>query len=68
MEVLPNPPLIRRGKGVEVAKAVGVAKVMGVLATPTGLLPPMEEGKRKMDFQAKSISLSLVVRKATPVT
>ena len=61
MEVLPNSPLTRRGKGVEVAKA------MGVLATPTGLLPPMEEGKRKMDFLAKSISPSSVVRKATPV-
>ena len=67
MEVLPNSPLTRRGEGVEVAKAVEVAKVMGVLATPTGLLPPMEEGKRKMDFLAKSISPSLVERKATPV-
>ena len=67
MEVLPNSPLTRRGEGVEVVKAVGVARVMGVLVTPTDLLPPMEEGKRKMDFLAKSISPSLVVRKATPV-
>ena len=67
MEVLPNSPLTKRGEGVEVVKAVGVAKVMGVLATPTGLLPPMEEEKRKMDFLAKSISPGLVERKATPV-
>ena len=67
MEVLPNSPLTKRGKGVEVVKAVEVAKVMGVLVTPTGLLPPMEEEKRKMDFLAKSISLSSVERKATPV-
>ena len=67
MEVPPNSPLTRRGEGVEVAKAVGVARAMGVLATPTDLLPPMEEGKRKMDFLAKSISPSLMVRKATPV-
>ena len=67
MEVLPNSPLTKRGEGVEVVKAAGVAKAMGVLVTPTGLLPPMEEGKRKMDFLAKSISPSLVERKATPV-
>ena len=56
MEVLLNSPLTKRSKGVEVVKAVGVAKAMGVLATSTGLLPPMEEGKREMDFLAKSIS------------
>ena len=67
MEVLLNSPLTKRGEGVEVVKAVGAAKVMGVLVTPTGLLPPMEEEKRKMDFLVKSISLSLVGRKATPV-
>ena len=67
MEVLLNSPLTKRGKGVEVVKAVGVARVMGVLVTPTDLLPPMGEGKRKMDFLAKSISPSSVVRKATPV-
>ena len=67
MEVLPNSPLTRRGEGVEVVKAVGAAKVMGGPVTPTDLLPPMEEGKRKMDFLIKSISPSSVVRKATPV-
>ena len=67
MEVLPNSPLTKRGEGVEVVKAAGVARVMGVLVTPTDLLPPMEEGKRKMDFPAKSISPNSVVRKATPV-
>ena len=67
MEVLLTSPFTKRGKGVEVVKAAGVAKVMGVLVTPTGLLPPMEEGRRKMDFLAKSISLSLAERKATPV-
>ena len=67
MEVLPASPLTKRGEGVEVVKVAGVAKVMGVLATPTGRLPPMEEGKRKMDFLAKSISPSLAERKATPV-
>ena len=67
MEVLPNSPLTKRGKGVEVVKAVGVANAMGVLVTPTGLLPSMGEEKRKMDFLAKSISPNLVERKATPV-
>ena len=67
MEVLLTSPLTKRGKGVEVVKAAGVAKVMGVLVTPTGLLPPMKEGRRKMDFLAKSIFPSLVERKATPV-
>ena len=67
MEMLLNSPLTKRGKGVEVVKAAGVAKVMGVLATPTGLLPPMEEGRRKMDFLPKSISPSLAERKATLV-
>ena len=67
MEVLLNSPLTKRGQGVEVAKAAGVARVIGALVTPTDLLPPMEEGKRKMDFPAKSISLSLMVRRATPV-
>ena len=67
MEVLLNSPLTKRGKGVEVVKAAGVVRAMGVLVTPTDLLPPMEEEKRKMDFPAKSISPNLVVRKATPV-
>ena len=67
MEVLMTSPLTKRGKGVEVVKEAGVAKAMGVLVTPTSLLPPMEEGRRKMDFLAKSISPSLAERKATPV-
>ena len=67
MEVLPTSPLTKGGKGVEVIKAAGVAKAMGVLVTPTGLLPPMEEGRRKMDFLAKSISLSFAGRKVTLV-
>ena len=67
MEVLLNSPLTRRDEGVEVVKAAGVARTMGVLVTPIDLLPPMEEGKRKMDFLAKSIAPNSVVRKATPV-
>ena len=67
MEVLPTSPLTKRGEGVEVVKAAGVAKATEALVTPTGLLPPMEEGRRKMDFLAKSISPSLAERKATPV-
>ena len=67
MEVLLTSPLTKKGKGVEVVKAARVAKVMGMLVTPTSLLPQREEGKRKMDFLAKSISPSLVERKATPV-
>ena len=46
MGVLLNSPLTKRGEGVEVAKAAGVARVMGALVTPTDLLPPMEEGKK----------------------
>ena len=56
MEVPLNSPLTKRGKGVEVVKAAEVARAMGVLVTPTDLLPPMEEEKRRMDFPAKSIS------------
>ena len=67
MEVLLNSPLTKRSKGVEVVKAAGVARVMGVLVTPTDLLPPMEKERRKMDFPAKSISPNSVVRKVTPV-
>ena len=59
--------LTNRGKGVEVVKAAEVAKVRGVLGTLTGLLPPKEEGRRKMDFLAKSIFWSSVVRRATLV-
>ena len=67
MEVLLNSHLTKRGKGVEVVKAAGVARVIGVLVTLTDVLPPMEEERRKMDFPAKSISPNSVVRKATPV-
>ena len=67
MQVLLNSPLTRTGKGVEVAKAAGVARAIGILVTLTDLLPPMEEERRKMYFPAKSISPNSVVRKATPV-
>ena len=67
MEVLLNSPLTKRGKGVEVVKAAGVARAIGVLVTLTDLLPPMEEERRKMDFPVKSISPNLVARKAMPV-
>ena len=56
MEVLLNSPLTKSGEGVEVPKAAGVARVIGVLMTLTDLLPPMEEERRKMDFPVKSIS------------
>ena len=64
MEVLLSSPLTKRGEGVEV---VGVARAIRVLMTLTNPLPSMEKERRKMDFLAKSISLNLVVRKATPV-
>ena len=67
MEVLLNSPLTKRGEGVEVVKAARVARAIGVLATLTDLLPPMEKERRKMNFLVKSISLNSVVRKATPV-
>ena len=51
MGVLLNSPLTKRGKGVEVAKAVGVVRAMGALVTPIDLLPPMEEGKERQIFQ-----------------
>ena len=59
MGVLLNSPLTKRGEGVEVVKAAGVARAMGALVTSTDLLPPMEE--------VKSISPSSVVRRVTPV-
>ena len=67
MEVLLNLPLTKRGGGVEVVKAAGVAGVIRVLVTLTDLLPPMEEERRKMDFPVKSISPNSVVRKVMPV-
>ena len=67
MEVLLNSPLTKRGEGVEVVKAVRVARAIGVLVTLIDLLPPMEKERRKTDFPVKSISLNSVVRKATPV-
>ena len=67
MEVLLNSPLTKRGKGVEVVKVAGAARVIRVLMTLTNLLPPNEKERKKIDFPAKSISLNSVVRKATPV-
>ena len=67
MEVLLNSPLTKRGEGVEVVKVARVARAIGVLMILTNLLPPMEKERRKTDFPAKSISLNLAVRKATPV-
>ena len=52
----------RKGEGVGVTK---VPKVAGVLETLTSLLPPMERGRRKMGFPAKSQFPLLVVRKVT---
>ena len=70
MEVLLSSPLTKRSGRVGVVgvvEVVGVARAIRVLMALTNLLPPMERGRRKMDFLAKSISLNLVVRKATPV-
>ena len=67
MEVLPTSSLTKRGEEVGVVKAAGVVKARGVLVTLTSLLPPKEEGRRKMDFLAKSIFRSLVARRATLV-
>ena len=67
MQILLNSPLTKRGKGVEVVKAAGVARAIGELVILTDLLPPMEKERRKMDFPAKSISPNSVVKKATPV-
>ena len=67
MEVLLNSPLTKRGEGVEAVRVVGVAGAIRVPMTLANLLPPMEKERRKMDFLVKSISLNLVVRKATPV-
>ena len=67
MEVLLNSPLTGRGRGVRVVEVAGVARAIRVLMTLANLLPPMEKGRRKTDFPAKSISLNSVVRKATPV-
>ena len=67
MEELLNSPLTKRGEGVEVVKVAGAAGAIRVLMTLTNLLPPMEKERRQIDFPAKSISLNLVVRKATPV-
>ena len=67
MEALQTSPLRKRGEGAGAVRAPRVAGARGVLVTPTDLLPPREEERRKMDFLAKSIFRSLVVRKATPV-
>ena len=70
MEVLLNVPHIKRSKRVEEAGAVevaGVVRVIRVLMALINPLPPMERGRRKMDFLVKSTSPNSVVKRATPV-
>ena len=70
MEVLLNAPPAKRSERVEEAGAVevaGVARATRVLMALLNPLPPMERGRRKMDFLVKSISPNLVVKRATPV-
>ena len=59
MEVLLSAPLTKRSERVEEAGAAGVVEVAGVVTAIRVLmalinpLPPMERGRRKMDFSSK---------------
>ena len=65
MQVQPTPPLTRKEEGaggIEEAE-VGRAQIALILPDPP---PPVEvDGKRRMDFLAKSKSQSSMGRKAT---
>ena len=53
MEVLLNSPLTKRGEGVEVVKAAGVARAMGVLVTPNRSAFSNGGRKKKDGFSSK---------------
>ena len=57
---LMTPPLIRKGEGAEVTEVAEVVKVQMVLIPPDPLLQVEGEGRKRMDFLAKSKSQSLV--------
>ena len=57
---LATPPLARKGEGAGVTEVAEVVKAWIALTPPDPLLLVEVEGKRKMDFLAKSRSQSLV--------
>ena len=65
MQVQWTPPLIRKGEGAGETKVAGVVKAQIALILPSPPPPAEVEGKRKIDFLAKSKSQSLVGRRAT---
>ena len=62
---LVDPPLVGKGEGTGATKVAGVVKAQIALTLPDPLLLVEVEGKRKMDFLAKSRSQSLVGKRAT---
>ena len=60
-----TPHLTRKGEGAEVTGVVEVVKTQMVPIPPDPLLLVEGEGKRRMDFLAKSRFQSLVGRRAT---
>ena len=64
MQVQWTPPLIRKGEGAEETEVAEVVKARIALIPPSPPPPVEVEGKRKMDFPAKSKSQSLVGKRA----
>ena len=63
-EVLWTPPPIGKGKGTKETEVTEVVRAQIALTPPDPLLLVEVEGKRRMDFLAKSRSQSLVEKKA----
>ena len=67
MGVLLNSPLTKRGKGVEVVKAAGVARAMGSTSDSNRSACSNGGRKKKDGFSSKIHIPSSVARRVTPV-
>ena len=65
MQVQSTPPLVRKGEGAGETEVAEVVKARIALIPPSPPPAVEVEGKRKMDFLAKSRSQSLVGKRAT---
>ena len=68
MQVQPIPPLIRKEEGAGGTEVAEVERAQIALILPSPPPPVEVDGKRRMDFLAKSKSQSLVGKRATWVT
>ena len=67
MQALQTPPPIRKEEGAGATELAEVVKIQMVPIPPDPLLLVEEEGRRRMDFLAKSKFWSLVERRAIQV-